>query len=680
MLVALAMVLLPLIYLKLLFGAAWGVYYHAVYHWDPIMNWGGLRTPWMVLLQTTIYLTPLLAGVVVVFFLFKPLFARRRRRAQPLALNPANEPVLFAFIEAICRVVGAPSPRRIDLDCHLNASAGFRRGLLSLTGNDLVLTLGLPLVANVSTKELAGIIAHEFGHFTQGAGIRLSYIIRSVSFWFARVVYERDAWDVALEEWSNEIEDGRAAIVVGLVQLGVWFSRLILRVLMYCGYLVGGYMLRQMEYNADAYEIKVVGSEGFERTTRKLALLEAAFHETYRQIRVTWNNSGSLPDNLPELLRSSHVELPSHARQRIDDTLGMRRTGAFDTHPSPADRIREARKAADPGIFEDDRPATSLFGSFAHPARQVTFLHYTEELGIPVMPEMLVRVESEDGGGTREEDTLAAGAVAPEGFFLGLLPLIEPLRLDPVQPSVDYEADIEELRRIETGLEVVAGEVAQAAARYAAASERMVQARADRLMMESGVPVEAALLDPDEGGVEGVRKVEHEAAETLGTLRDSVREVAVALRRRLQLVLSLAIVNRRDCDDEAAAGERIEAAVARVNEIADRQEKWKELTAALGVLERMESVREATGESPQLSNALTTQVRLIMAMHETRAEPPTQRAPKAGLRLQLGRHGQYASSGDIARIRAELRELSGRRNAAIGELLNMARESGTVQA
>ncbi len=38
----------------------------------------------------------------------------------------------------------------------------------SLWGNDLVLTIGLPLVAGLSAKEFAGILAHEFGHFTQG--------------------------------------------------------------------------------------------------------------------------------------------------------------------------------------------------------------------------------------------------------------------------------------------------------------------------------------------------------------------------------------------------------------------------------------------------------------------------------------------------------------------------------
>src|SRR6185436_11492365 len=121
-------------------------------------------------------------------------------------------------ISKICDTIGAPAPKRIDLDCQLNAAAGFRRGFWSMLSNDLVLVIGLPLAGTLSTREFAGVIAHEFGHFTQGAGLRLSYLIRSVNGWFARVAYERDAWDVALEEWAQEASDGRAALVVWSVQ------------------------------------------------------------------------------------------------------------------------------------------------------------------------------------------------------------------------------------------------------------------------------------------------------------------------------------------------------------------------------------------------------------------------------------------------------------------------------
>ena len=83
------------------------------------------------------------------------------------------------------------------MDCLVNASAGFGRDA-GLFGQNLVLTIGLPLVAGLTARQFAGVLAHEFGHFSQGAGMRLSYVVRSVNAWFARVVFERDGWDESL--------------------------------------------------------------------------------------------------------------------------------------------------------------------------------------------------------------------------------------------------------------------------------------------------------------------------------------------------------------------------------------------------------------------------------------------------------------------------------------------------
>src|SRR6267142_839397 len=215
-LVTLIMLILPVVYVGMIVAAAWGVYLFAT-HFTFLL--GGLGGPRIWFFKLVLYVAPLLTGLVLIFFMIKPLFARRAARAQPLAMNPAYEPTLYAFIAKICDLVGAPMPKRIDLDCQVNAAASFRRGAASLFNNDLVLTIGVPLVGALSLSEFAGVIAHEFGHFTQGFGMRLSYIIRNINGWFARVVYQRDAWDVALAEWAEETEDGYAMLVVFMVQL-----------------------------------------------------------------------------------------------------------------------------------------------------------------------------------------------------------------------------------------------------------------------------------------------------------------------------------------------------------------------------------------------------------------------------------------------------------------------------
>ncbi len=381
-LVVVMLLLLPLVYVAMVLAAAYGVYYYAAHFHFLLESMGG--GPRFYLLKLVAYFAPLIAGSVLVLFMSKPLFARRAPRAQPLALNPAAEKTLFAFIARICDLVGAPMPSRIDLNCDLNAAASFRRGISSLFKNDLVLTLGLPLVAGLNLRQFAGVVAHEFGHFTQGFGMRLSYVIRGINAWFARVAYERDAWDVWLEQCSQEAQDGRIALVIWFTQLAIGVSRLILKLLMRLSHLVSCFLLRQMEYDADTHEIKVAGSAAFESTARRLRVLGAGLGNAYKEMRTTWNLSRRLPDNLPAYLVHHEAHLPPLLRQSIDNRLGLARTGWFDTHPSDADRIRRARRADDPGVFQLDVPANVLFANIEVVSKQVTQLHYADDLNIPL--------------------------------------------------------------------------------------------------------------------------------------------------------------------------------------------------------------------------------------------------------------------------------------------------------
>ena len=649
-LVAGAMLVLPLIYLAMLGGLAWAVYYHAVHDWTPIMHFGGFTGGGrIVIFKFIIYFAPLFAGVVVVFFMFKPLLAGRPKRAQPLAMNPTDNPLLYAFIAKICDIVGAPAPTRIDMDCELNASASFRRGFRSMAGNDLVLTIGLPLVANLSARDMAGVIAHEFGHFTQGAGMRLSYVIRSINFWFARVAYQRDAWDEALEDWSNEVNDGRVAIIVWSVQIAVWFSRLILKLLMLAGHIIAGFMLRQMEYDADAWQIKVVGSQTFEATHRKLATLVAAMEGTYKQIQARWKKNHQLPDNLSEMLRQTHESLPANVLQKIDDTLGFHRTSLFDSHPSPADRIRRARMAGEPGIFHDDRPASSLFASFEHPARFVTLLHYTDDLGIPITQQMLLHVESTQPKSAQGYAAAAAASSPADEFFLGVLPVLMPLRITPPVPSANYEADIAELNQLSTGLQQVAGQLAPVASQYTDASQKLIKARAALRLLDASVSIQPEVFGLASATAESARAAEAEAAATRDALRHSLREVATALNRRMQLALSIRLSASGESGANSISPERVQELVTALNQAADDYAKHYETMDALAVFDQVAAIKKSAGETPALSQALEVQKKTVNSFIMEPPEETRSVAPKPG--LQLAKRQNYQGPGEFESLR-----------------------------
>jgi Zn-dependent protease with chaperone function len=393
-LVTMMMVLLPVVYLLLIAAVAFGTYWYAT-HFTSLLHFSGsYRSGRIYVGRLILYATPIASGIVLLVFMLKPLFAKRMRPPQPLAMNPAVEPTLYAFIAKICDLVGAPMPKRIDLVCDLNAAAGFRRGAASFFGNDLVLTIGLPLVAGLSLREFAGIIAHEFGHFTQGFGMRLSYIIRHINAWFARLVYQRDSMDEALYAWGNQAEDAGVLILVNVVRAAVGSTRLVLKLLMFMAHGVSCFLLRQMEHDADSYEIKVAGSATSESAIRRMAELGDAMNRSYKEVRATWNMNRRLPDDFPAFMVLQHSRLPAPVRERMQDRLGLSKTGVFDTHPSDGDRIRQARRAEEPGVFHLDLPASVLFSRFDIVSKQITHLHYKEDLELQFDEVNLRPVES----------------------------------------------------------------------------------------------------------------------------------------------------------------------------------------------------------------------------------------------------------------------------------------------
>src|SRR5262249_16774096 len=234
-----------------------------------------------------IYVAPLIAGGMVVALMVKPLFARPARGPKSRSLEPGAEPLLYAFVDGVCDAVGAPRPARIEVDCQVNASAHRDGGLLGVLGGKLILTIGLPFAVGVSLKQFAGVLAHEFGHFSQGAGMRLYGLIMRVNLWFARVVYERDEWDQTLEAWSSD-EHGLIMMLGGLTRLAVWLARRVLWVLMQIGRVVSGFLSRQMEFDADRYMARMIGGACCADTSWRVHLISLAEQGAEADLNSSW--------------------------------------------------------------------------------------------------------------------------------------------------------------------------------------------------------------------------------------------------------------------------------------------------------------------------------------------------------------------------------------------------------
>ena len=527
-LVALVMVLLPLIYVGMIALAGYGIHYHATVNKTFLKGDGGLVSMFL-------YFAPLVAGAILIVFMIKPLFARSADKAASCAVHRNREPVLWAFVEKICAVVGAPVPTRIHVDCDVNASAGFRRGALSLFGNDLVLTIGLPLVVGLNMRQLAGVLAHEFGHFSQGTGMRVTYVVRGINAWFARVVYQRDMLDVKLERWSRNI-DFRLAAVLLTARLFIWVTRRVLWLLMMLGHTISCFMLRQMEYDADRYEARVAGSDNFAATARRLTELGAATEDAFASLQNAWRD-GRLADDLPRLIHSRVSRMTKDQRAAIEQHMRDTTTGLFDTHPADRDRIASINKEAAAGIFHHDPSATALFRDFEELSKAVTRSYYRQMLGPGTDLPKLVPVAAVEEGQARIE----AGSKAIDRFFRGVLLENRALRLttEAAKLARNPNETLAQLKQARKQMDEGQRDARRTLRRRQQLAEKAVLANQAVTLLDAGFSVSAGDFDLPAADLPAAQRAAGEKRSESYSLEDELEPYFTAAEERMHAALSL---------------------------------------------------------------------------------------------------------------------------------------------
>ncbi|MHC1742353.1 MAG: M48 family metallopeptidase [Syntrophobacteraceae bacterium] len=552
MLVSVAMILLSLTYVALIAGTAYLLYWHAT------ANLHVLTTTRSVRKGFAIYVAPLVLGGILLLFLVKPIFARRAGPQRFIEVFPGEEPLLFAFIRKVCEAVGAPMPGSVRLDTQVNASAGFGEGIRSLFRRDLVLTLGLPLAGGLSISEFAGVLAHEFGHFAQSSGMRLSYLIRSINYWFARVVYEEDVWDVRLRVWSRTL--GQFGLAFWLARFLIWLVRKVLFVLMKAGHLISCFMLRQMEFDADRYEAALVGGDVFESTCVKLGHLSVAQSRAFEDLDRLWEEA-KLADSLPELVTLHADRMEHETKAEIARSRAAVRTKPFDTHPADTDRIHSARAvsctpvfvwgdASSPGeesmsgnggatAFVDCQipSATVLFRDFQAISRKVTREHYRQVLGRMPDSKNLVDVRSLLQSRGREERCLEA----LERYFLGRfnpwIPLgMEHRRLEAPADPTDAVRSLNELRERILRADFRHEELAR---EYVHVSELMDKAAGAMALLDAGFKIDPRAFCLAGGTVGDVMEAEKRYVERERSALEGIAEINRIYLDRLMIGLDL---------------------------------------------------------------------------------------------------------------------------------------------
>jgi hypothetical protein len=134
-----------------------------------------------------------------------------------------------------------------------------------------------------------------------------------------------------------------------------------------------------MEYDADRYEVRVVGSTEHESMARCIAMVAIAQQASLNELDVWWRDK-RLPDDFPLYVSEMVTMAKTEEVERFWGKNLQEKTRWMSTHPSDADRIRSAMKENAPGIMTLDAPARVLLDGYEELSKRVSREFYAASL------------------------------------------------------------------------------------------------------------------------------------------------------------------------------------------------------------------------------------------------------------------------------------------------------------
>lgn len=403
------------------------------------------------------------ASLILSYFMLQPLFGRRGLEPRYLTITERDQGLFFAFLERLCRAMGAPMPDEVTIDCRVNASVSRISGF---GGRErLRLVLGTPLIRAFTASQLAGVIAHELAHFRQKGGRRLGYAIESMLGLFELLAHYRGPVERQIAEQLRRASDAKVIVFYYLAGKVITLARLICRGLAWVGNAIVGHHRRQLEYDADRWAARLVGNTRFATLLRELVLLGIAHQQAMSSI--VDDEESRFPIDLADYAQAFRGLLSDELANEIWSNMLEVQTGLFDSHPSSRDRIANVEAFEQNPPPELDIPALDLFREWIGLTRLATRVYYCQILGEAVLPGSLYSSEELLGklGQNSETDE------AHERYFCGAWSWLRPLRLGAM---IDYiEAEVKKARD------------ANPAADLLPAAVRQIVAQRDILLRES---------------------------------------------------------------------------------------------------------------------------------------------------------------------------------------------------
>lgn len=407
---AAGMALLPVLYLAAIFGLSYAMYHVASTEGQALVE-GAVEDTWES--GSFSFVLVILLCLYLIIALLSPLFTRQPREGHRLALQRGQELVLFGFIDYFAKVMDTPVPQRIEVVQDPEVSLFQRQ--VDAQHKELVLLLGLPLVAGLRLAELVGLLSRELATYAYRPGGDLLHWILRQHRRGERILADYLVYQESLgRRLDSRVEGGDVGVmtaitgflafvflsstrwvVIPFIKLSQWISHI---------------PRRWAARDADLFHRRMVGDAVAESALDRQRALRRAYDELLESLGTSspFKGDGSDPvllDHLPAQLTLASVHWTT----------------------SPQGPSTPPRPFGSTLLFKSSLPSTVLLRDFADLSRKATVDFYRSQgaRGIDLKPAEEYLSELCDG---------AIPGAALDRYFGGTINSRRPV---PVAPELD---------------------------------------------------------------------------------------------------------------------------------------------------------------------------------------------------------------------------------------------------
>ncbi|WP_291064936.1 M48 family metalloprotease [Empedobacter sp. UBA4754] len=218
-----------------------------------------------------------LGGLIVYYNIKFILNIFKKTATNGIEIFETDQPELFKLIKATADKVGTKHPKKVFIIDDVNAYVSYSNNLQSLVfPTRKNLSIGVGLLHGISQNELKGIIAHEFGHFSQKSMTIGSHVGNATKI-MEDILYSNQTLKFDVDNL------GQINGIVGFISMGaVAYNKMIESILkiihkkLEFNYLK---LSREMEFHADQIATNVVGIETMSKPLLRIELYQFVYQE-----------------------------------------------------------------------------------------------------------------------------------------------------------------------------------------------------------------------------------------------------------------------------------------------------------------------------------------------------------------------------------------------------------------